>query len=216
MGVNHLLLQTVDSDNNLYAAAGDKLFKIDQEGRPSVLASDFTCADDVRLDDKGNIYVTDSFENRVYKISPQLEKTVFIDSDTAQNQLNNQWHITGITFDNNYQNLYIARMERGQVVKYPMEADGNAGKPQIIAQDLPEPDHLEIDEKGNLYVTIFRRGSVIRINTDGTQEALSSGKMSLATGIAFGRGGFDERSVYVADYGQNKIYRIYVGEKAVR
>lgn len=209
-----LLCMTIDEQNNIYAAGKDKVFKISQQGDVEVIGSDFTCADDVRLDLEGNVFVTDSFENRVYKITPDLKKSIFIDNDSEASLRRGTWYITGITFDNDYKNLYIAKMDEGEIVKYPILADGTAGIPEIIAEGLLEPDHLEIDEKGNIYVTLFREGSLIRIDPEGKVESICKNEFGYATGIAFGKKDFNEEYVFIADYQRNILYKVFVGESA--
>lgn len=209
---SELLCMTADEDNNIYAAGTDKVFKINPGGEIIELAAGFTCADDLRLDLKGNLYVTDSFENIVYRITPSLEKSIFIDSDVSREELGTGWHITGITFDSSCENLYIARMKKGEILKYSIGQDCTPGAPRIIIKDLPEPDHLEMDEEGRLYITLFRSGTLIRVDNEGKEniEYLSNGEMGYATGIVLGRSGFDEKSAYVADYGKNIVFKIKV------
>lgn len=203
-----LLCLTVDKENNVYAAGKDKVFKISLRGEVTELAGGFSCADDLRLDLQGNIYLTDSYENRVYKITPDLEKSIYIDSDQSIDKLGSGWHITGITFDKEYENLYIARMKKGEILKYPINSDGSPGEPEIILKDIKEPDHLEMDKQGRLYITLFRSGSLIRVDRAGSVEYLCDGEMHYATGIVLGRSGFDEKSAYVADYGDHVVYQI--------
>ncbi|XMB66854.1 SMP-30/gluconolactonase/LRE family protein [Mycoplasmatota bacterium zrk1] len=209
-----LLCMTIDKENSLYVAGKDKLVKIDKKGDIETLASDFTCADDVRLDLEGNIYVTDSFENRVYKVTPDLQKSIFIDSDIDQNRLFRGWYITGLTFDKDYQNLYIAKMKQGLIMKYPLESDGTAGEPETVISGLLEPDHLELDSKGNIYITIFRDGSLVRLDLDGNIQEICTKAFGYATGIAFGKIGDDRNYVYIADYQRGIVYRVFVGEEA--
>jgi sugar lactone lactonase YvrE len=208
-----LLCMTVDKENNIYAAGKNKVFKISPKGEAEEIANGFTCADDLRFDSKGNLYVTDSFENRVYKITPDLEKSIFIDSDEDRTTLGNGWHVTGITFDKDYKNLYIARMKKGEILRYPINSDGTAGAPEIILKDLKEPDHLEIDKQGRLYITLFRRGMLVRLDSAGKVEELSNGLMYYATGIVLGRGGFDENSAYIADNGKDAVFQIKLDGK---
>lgn len=205
-----LLCMTADEENNLYAAGMDKVFKVEPDGTASVLADGFSCADDLRLDPVGNIYITDSREDRVYKLSSDLQKSVFIESDKEQAELGNGWHITGITFDKEYRYLYIAKMKEGRVLRYPILHDGSAGSPETVIEGIREPDHLEMDDRGRLYVTLFRTGSLIRIDPSGSVETLCDGDMKYATGIVLGRSGFDENSAYVADYGRDVVYRIRI------
>lgn len=209
-----LLCMTIDKDNNLYVAGKDKLFKIDEKGKIDILASDFTCADDVRLDLDGNIYVTDSFEDRVYKVTPDLQKSIFIDSDLDDNNINRGWYITGLTFDENFESLYITRMKDGEIVKYPFKSDCTVGEPKTVISDLPEPDHLEVDNKGNLYITLFRQGTLVRLDLEGNIQEICKNVFGYATGIAFGKVDDDRNYLYLADYKTDTLYRIFVGEEA--
>jgi len=205
-----LLLMTTDKLGNIYAAGGDKVFKITPLGVITELADDFGCADDLRFDLNGNLYVTDSYRNIVYKITPKLEKTIFIDSDLSSVG-NRKWHITGIAFSPDYQYLYIARMERGEIVRYPIKSNGEAGAPEIFIDNIDLPDHIDVDRSGNLYVTLFSEGSLVKIDKSGNLEMICDGIMKNATGIAIGKGIINGRYAYVADMGNNRIYRIYIG-----
>jgi sugar lactone lactonase YvrE len=205
-----LLCMTADKENNIYVAGRNKVFKINPDGNAAVISDGFSCADDLRLDAEGNLYITDSSENRVYKLTPDLTKNVFIESDLNENDLGSGWYITGITFDSSFENLYIAKMNEGKILKYLILPDGSAGNPVTVIEGISEPDHLEMDESGRLYVTLFRAGSLIRIDPSGTVETLCDGKMRYATGIALGKNGFDEAFAYVADYGSSVIYRIRI------
>jgi len=206
---------TVDEENNIYAAGKDQVFKISQEEEVEFIASGFSCADDLRLDQEGNIFVTDSFENRVYKITTDLKKSIFIDNDIDEKIepfVIGRWYITGITFDHEFKNLYIARMHNGEIVKYPIQPDGTAGAPEIVAEGLPEPDHLEMDKQGNLYVTLFRLGSLLKIDPAGKVESIFSNKLEYATGVAFGKTDINKEYLFIADLGRNTLYKVFVGE----
>jgi sugar lactone lactonase YvrE len=56
-----------------------------------------------------------------------------------------------------------------------------------------------------------KTSSLIRIDPSGTVETLCDGKMRYATGVALGKGGFDEGYAYVADYGSNVVCRVRIG-----
>lgn len=202
-----LLCMTTDKDNNLYAAGKDKVFKIDTKGNISETGG-FTCADDLRLDGKGNLFVTDSYENRVYKLTPDFSKSVFIESDIDRAKLGKGWHITGISFDKEYKNLYIARMKKGELLKYPINSAGTAGKPVMVVERMAEPDHMDMDHEGNLYVTLFRRGSLVKVDAQGKIETINEGTMRYATGIVLGRGDFGSDAAYIADYGKGIVYKV--------
>lgn len=210
MPCSELLCMTVGADGALYAAGRDSLLKVTGDGQTRVLMTGFNCADDLRVDPNGVIYLADASDNIVYRITPDMKRTVFVPSDIPQGNLG-KWEITGVAFDPSYRYLYIARMNRGVIMRYPINPDGTAGRPETIAKGLAGCDHLEMDTEGRLYVTLFNSGSLIAIDRDGRRETIVDGGFTRPTGIVFGRSGFGEQSVFVADYFEGKVYEVPVG-----
>jgi hypothetical protein len=70
----------IDKDNNIFIAAGDILFKINPEGKIDTLFNDFVKAGDVKLDNYGNMFIIDFGEYRIHKITPALNRTIWIDN----------------------------------------------------------------------------------------------------------------------------------------
>jgi sugar lactone lactonase YvrE len=211
-----VLCMTTDKENNLLVAGKDKLFKISPKGKVQVLADGFTCADDLRLDQNGVIYMTDSFANRVYRITSSGAKTVVLENQ-LERLLPAKWYLTGIEFSPDYKHLYLASMQEGRVWRYAVSQDGGLASPEIVAE-VPRPDHLAVDADGNLYVSLFGDGKLIRVSKDGKPEVLADSGDGIATptGIAFGGPGFDPKSIYIADYSGNKVIRVSVGIPGAR
>jgi sugar lactone lactonase YvrE len=174
-----------DKENNIYVTGGDKFMKVTPDGKISVLLDGFTCCDDLVMDDKGNIYMTDAFENRVYKITKDLKKSVFIEND-IENLKSNTYYKVGIGFSPDYKNLYVTNMEEGKVIVYPIDEKGNPGDGKVLCK-LPRPDHMTIDRSGNIYITLFRDGKLARIDAKGNVDYIPQDyTFSNPTGLAFG------------------------------
>ena len=203
-----LLMIITDDEGIIYAAGTDKVFKITSENEITEIASDFGCADDLVFDDNGNLFVTDAKRNIVYKIAPDLTKSIFIDNN--YDGILTTWFITGITFNKTYDSLYVVRMDKGEILKYPILEDGTAGNEEIIISGLIKPDHITCDDNNNLYVTLYSTGILIKITDDNNVETICDNTMSRPTGLVIGKGDYDSRFVYVADNRTNIIFRIYI------
>jgi len=123
--------------------------------------------------------------------------------------------------------LYVANTERGLVVQVPIESDGRAGKPRIVAGEpvasdpelwLPDPrlwtmDGIAVDAEGQIYavvpgcvvlsqVTGLPLAPLVRINPVNAEisgTAVPSNAFHVPLSLAFGRGANDRRSVYVTN-----------------
>jgi len=118
------------------------------------LASEASFANDVAVDDEGNIYVTDSFSPFVYiieEIDGAYVESVFVDggeSFTATDDERPGFGLNGIVYVDGY--LIVNVLNRGTLFKIPVE------NPESFTQiDAPEffgGDGLEVDAEGNLVI----------------------------------------------------------------
>ncbi|MDO0824517.1 NHL repeat-containing protein [Desulfosporosinus nitroreducens] len=72
------------------------------------------------------------------------------------------------------------------------------------------PTGLAIDASGNLYVSNWSGGNVVKIDAQGKKSTFADG-MGSPAGLAFDR----EGSLYIADYSKDVIYRVTSGKKTV-
>jgi len=117
----------IDEKGNLYIAGGDKLLKVGVGGKVDVLASVFRGAFDLRLGSKGNLYVADHREGRIYRLTPSLEKTLLVDYHLEPGE----FIIGGIAFDKGGSHLYSYEAAKKTLWRYPIHADGTAGVPEV-------------------------------------------------------------------------------------
>ena len=194
-------------DNNIYAAAGDRILKIDPDGNVHThIKDDFEGewgACDVKFDDKGNMYVVHG--KKVEKYDRDKKKTTIVDGADGEVQLR---AAIGIGFDQEYKNMYLSDLFGGKVLKYPMNSDGNLGEPKIF-DGIMNPEYIAVDKKGCAFVTLPGRGGLAKINPDTSMEILTcQNELAEPTTLAFGKKGFDEDSLYVISKG--KIYKVLV------
>ena len=136
------------------------VYKIDAKTRevtPVATRADgwpFCFPDDVALDDKDNIYLTDLTYSCVWKISADGKKVVMWSDDPLMN-----WSETSlpmganpIVIDKQKKNIYVATTTiEGRIVKIPIKEDGTAGDAQLVSRGHTYFDGLEIDDDGYIY-----------------------------------------------------------------
>jgi sugar lactone lactonase YvrE len=78
-------------------------------------------ANDLTWDDKGNLYVTDSYAGAIYKVDKDYKASVFV-SDTIF-KLKNQYSfgLNGMVFDKKEQVLLVSKLDEGKLFKIPLK-----------------------------------------------------------------------------------------------
>lgn len=160
-------------------------------------------------------------KTRAYKIWLQNEETIARSDPKSSFPGVNGLKIFGKT-------LYATNMQKAQIVKIPLNADGTAGKPEIFVKDV-FGDDFSIDESGNLFVTAHPFNRVVKVTPNGTKTVIAEAKQGVtgATSLAFGRGKNDRKTVYVVTNGgvlippadgvqTAKIVQLEVGVKAAK
>lgn len=109
-------------------------------------------------------------------------------------------------------NIYVANTLRGLLVSIPIQEDGSAGVPELIAGDnsnecgfdeLYGLDGIALDVHGMVYALSVIQNTLIRIDpADGTYEVLLTGEDGLfnPASIAFGTGKGDRKSVFISNF----------------
>lgn len=83
----------------------------------------------------------------------------------------------GIAKDAN--NLYVVNIDKGSLLKIPIEADGGPGAPVVIKQDCPTlggADGLVIDKDGTFLVGVAVKNTVQRVTPAGVVTPVVTGK----------------------------------------
>jgi gluconolactonase len=175
-----------DKKGNLITCADEKneVWLINKKGKAKVLVTDFegkklNGPNDVWVDKKGGIYITDPYYQRSYweRKKPDMDKqNVYYLSPGKKSKLRavvtDMKQPNGIIGTPDGKFLYIADIGDRKTYKYTMEEDGSlSNKTKIIDQGS---DGMLLDELGNLYlagngITIFNpEGKRIgRINISG-------------------------------------------------
>ncbi len=108
---------------------------------------------DITIDDKGFLYVSDTFTNQIFKINTQKEHDVTVFKEGKELGGPN-----GLFFNPKTKNLMVVTLVSGQI----LEID-RVGKIHVLKRGLLKLDGIDYDNQGNLYISSFEKGEIYRI-----------------------------------------------------
>jgi sugar lactone lactonase YvrE len=163
---------------------------------------------DLAFDDRGNLYVTDTFLGIVWKLDQRGTPSVFLDDPLLDGNPDEPalgFHtlgVNGIAFDEKEKNLYVSNLDFGTVFRVPL---GKRRKPELqlfaVDERLKGIDGIAFDAKGTLYGIIDSQNSIATIDRHGDVSLLVSGApLDGPSSLVFGTGRFDQRTLYVTNF----------------
>ncbi|HEX3029551.1 MAG TPA: hypothetical protein VHT34_09680, partial [Clostridia bacterium] len=178
---------------------GDRLLKISPEGKVKKIAEGFSRCFDVKLDNKGNIYVADDKVDIIYKFSPSMKKTIYY-----KGKLTGDFILTSLAFDKKFENLYAR--EGNKIIKFKINPNGSQSKPVCIA-NKEFIFNICIDNNNNIY----------GCTTTPKQKIDKKGKITILAdllvdpdGFCIGKTGFNQNTLYVTE--ANGIVKVKLGK----
>jgi sugar lactone lactonase YvrE len=141
----------------------------------------FCFPDDIAVDSHGNVYMTDLTYAGIWKISADGKVNLW----SADPLLN--WSarpasgfpigVNDLALDKQEKNIYAVTDGDPMVLRIPIKEDGSAGDPQVIQPNgWSVFDGVELDAKGNIYVSEILRNEIWVISPDGSQRVLIANK----------------------------------------
>jgi sugar lactone lactonase YvrE len=140
-----------------------------KSGQVSNVAEGFVFPNGLAFDNKGNLFVTDSFLGKVFKISPAGTVSVFASGPLLEGlPPESAFGANGLAFNKEGTTLYVANTAKGTIVKIEVLRDGSAGPQTVFASGIPSPDGVAFDVKNNLYVTANFANQIWVVTPDGS------------------------------------------------
>jgi sugar lactone lactonase YvrE len=151
----------------------------------------------VALDSNGNLYIADTGNNRVVKVTPAGVQTAVLSGVALVNAP------SAVAVDTSG-NLFVADTGNNRIVEAPA-----GGTPIVVGSGLASPSGVATDGAGNLYVADTGNNRIVIVAPSGVQTTAVSSSVKLG-GVALSKpkGIFAASSTcqfYVADTGNNRV-----------
>jgi len=203
----------IGPDGYIYAAAGDRILKINDDGSTETFLSDDFAGEwgacDLAFDPEGNLYVVHDTMVERYGIVPdkEPEKTTLLNGRTSNPLFR---AVVGICPDKEFKALYVSDVFANKVARCALNDDGTIGDITKYAP-LGSAEYIESDNDGNIYVSLPAENRLARIASDGTKSFIhADGLLKEPTTLAFGKSGFETGSLYVTAKGG--VFRVPIEE----
>lgn len=189
------------------------VYRIDRDGGAVRLAGSdqLVFPNGLALDRRGNLYVTDSALGAVWRITGTGAAEPWVQDEVLEGTgafgLGVPIGANGIAVERG--SVFVTNSEKGLVVRIPVEGDGTAGGPEVIAGDpaavgVPELfglDGLELDVHGRLYSTLNIQNRVVRIDpATGDVTELAAEGLDFPAALAFGTTGGRQKTVFITNF----------------
>ncbi|MGI4872943.1 MAG: hypothetical protein ACRYFX_17420 [Janthinobacterium lividum] len=164
----------------IFNAAGTKTGYVDLGSLRPAAAGHF--ANDLAVDNAGNIYVTDSYAPIIYKIDPQGVASVFLENSALAAPAG-KFGLNGIVYHPGGF-LLVAKSDEGSLLKVPLSNPGSFTKVTATGLDLSGDDGLQLVDANTLLVACNAQGQVYRLSSaDGFSSVGRTG--AFATGAVY-------------------------------
>jgi sugar lactone lactonase YvrE len=187
--------------------ADSGVYEIPPGGTPSRLpgSEQIGLANGLAFDDRGSLYVTDSLQGAVWRLSPEgaerLVQDPLLEGDGSFG-VGVPIGANGIAFLHG--SLYVTNTELGRVVRIPLSPSGAAGALQLVAEGLQfiGSDGCQFDVHGNLYIALNAQNKLVRLAPDGTLATVATAAdgLDFPASPLFGEGSGDRETVFVTNF----------------
>lgn len=188
-----------------------QILRADENKNPEVYANGFNGErfnrpNDIIFDTETNLYFTDP---KSYDKNITDGRIFFIDSQTNKIKLaaDSLCFPNGINISPIDNKLYVCESAKQKIVRYTITKDYNLiNKEDFVSLPGGDPDGIEFDIKGNLYVAHFGGKAVYILSPEGEilQKIITPG--SKPTNLEFG--GDDYKTLYLTEVETNALYKI--------
>jgi sugar lactone lactonase YvrE len=170
------------------------------------------------FDRHGNLYVTETFLGGIWKVPPDGEPTLWLQSELLlpPGGPGAGFGANGIAY--RHRALYVANSDQGTVVRIPIRIDGSPGEPTVIAGGLNGPDGLAFDAFGRLYAVTAYGGELVRVRRWADPEVvvdLRAAGADYPASVDFLKGGANTAIItnFVPLEGQPNIVKVNLCER---
>ena len=195
--------------------ATNGVYRIDRDGAIARLPGTeaIVLPNGLAFDRRGNLFVTDSVGGAIWRVPRNgtaelwLRHPLLAGDNSAPPPV--PLGANGIAFHKG--TLFVTNTETGSLITVPVHRDASPGAPSVFASGpaLVGADGLAIDATGNLYVAVNSQSTVVRVSPDGatvTTLATAADGLDSPSGVAFGTGRRDRRTLFVVNFAIGPVF----------
>jgi sugar lactone lactonase YvrE len=144
----------------------------------------FCFPDDVAVDWRGDVYMTDLTYAAIWKISSDGKKVDLWSAHPLLNPSSRPYSgyfagVNDLALDKQEKNMITVTDGDPTVLRIPIKEDGSAGEPQpLLPTRYSFLDGVELDAKGNIFVSEILQNDIWVVSPDGSQRILIAHKMN--------------------------------------
>lgn len=211
-------------DGNLYVCeyGNGKILRINKDSQIEVYAGGFkgekfNRPNDLIFDIEGNLYFTDPksydkniLDGRIFFVDAQTKEVLILDDSLA--------FPNGINISPIDGKLYVCESAKQKIVRYTITKENKlVDKQDFVEIPGGDPDGIEFDVNGNLYVAHFGGKAVYVFSPEGNLLQKIETPGSKPTNLEFGDD--DYKTLYLTEVETNALYKIrtiYPGKKIIK
>ena len=186
------------------------ILRISPEGRTEIYAGEFqgkafNRPNDLAFDAAGNLHFSDPksysrevLDGRIFCRNAEDGKIVLLADRLG--------FPNGLAFSTDGKKLFVCESAFERILSFEIERDGRLSRRQVFV-NLPggDPDGIDCDREGNLYVAHFGGGAVYVIAPDGSMREKIPAPGKKPTNIEFG--GEDLQTLFLTEVETNALYQ---------
>jgi sugar lactone lactonase YvrE len=214
---------TTDPEGNLYVLLNTalaqpsnvgQLWRISSDGATQTLLAAVNARDlnALAFDDRGNIYISDSFGSNIYRVDRDGTTEIWVHDPLLAPHPNPtpcgihpfDPGANGVAF--NHGIVYVLNSTQATLIQIPVNPDGSHGTPSIYAGPtchLFAADGLALDLRGNVYAATNIQKKIVRVAPDRsitTIAAAPADPLVFPSAIAFETSFGLQKHIYITNF----------------
>ena len=163
---------------------------------------------DMAFDDRGQLYVTDSFLGQIFKIDSRGNPSVWLQdarllgNPAAPVPVFHAFGANGIALDASQHHLYVSNTDYGRILRVGIRAD-KAADVEVVAESelLQGADGIALDARGTLYVAVNAHDRIATVDRHGELSVYAEGApFDAPSSVVFGRDCRGEHTLYLSSF----------------
>jgi sugar lactone lactonase YvrE len=164
-------------------------------------------ANGLTFDNRGNLYVTDSWTGAIWRITPKGSAKIWLQHDLLEGlgQIPGFPPVGANGIAYYHDSLYVANTEKGLLVRVPIMKGGVSGKPVVVVDgsELYGLDGIALDVHGNVYGALVLQNELVKIDHENkkiTVLATPNDGLDMPASPAFGTGKCNQQTLFFTNF----------------